>query len=50
MTQEEYGKLIMASMAHGGHHHPGGAKDENVDALPPATGQAAPPDHAGHQH
>ena len=50
MTQEEYGKLIMASMAHGGHHHPGGAKDENVDALPPATGQAAPPDHAGHRH
>ena len=50
MTQEEYGKLIMASMAHGGHHHPGGAKDENVDALPPATGQAAPPDHAGHGH
>jgi mono/diheme cytochrome c family protein len=50
MTQEEYGKLIMASMAHGGDHHPGGAKDENVGASPPAAGQAAPPDRAGHRH
>jgi hypothetical protein len=24
MTEEDYAKLIIASMAHGGHHHEGG--------------------------
>jgi mono/diheme cytochrome c family protein len=50
MTPEQYGKLIMASMAHGGHHHRGGAEGEPSAAVPPGPGQTAPPDRQGHQH
>lgn len=48
MTPEEYGKLVMASMAHGGHHHSGSAEGEPSAASPPGA-----PDRdntAGHRH
>jgi mono/diheme cytochrome c family protein len=50
MTPEEYGELVMASMAHGGHHHPGGPESEPSAAAPPGPGQTAPPDRQRHQH
>ena len=28
MSEQDYAKLVMSSMAHGGHHHPGGAETE----------------------
>jgi mono/diheme cytochrome c family protein len=38
MTPEEYAKLIMASMGHGGHQHPAG----DQSGVPPAGEQVAP--------
>lgn len=44
MTVEDYAKLIMASMQHGGHHHPASER-----ATPsPSTAQPAPSDD--HRH
>ena len=48
MTPEEYGKLVMASIAYGGHHHRTGG--EPSGASPPGSEQAISPDHPGDQH
>lgn len=42
MSEQDYAKLVMASMAHGDHHHPGGA-----ERMP---GAQPPMDHHEHQH
>jgi mono/diheme cytochrome c family protein len=45
MTPEEYGKLVMASIAHGGHQHRTGG--EPSAAAPPGSEQAISHDHPG---
>jgi mono/diheme cytochrome c family protein len=45
MTPDEYGKLVMASIAHGGHQHRTGG--EPSGAAPPGSEQAISPDHPG---
>ena len=48
MSEQEYARLVMASMAQGGHHHPGGAEgDHRGPSLAP--GQLAPPGSTGRQ-
>jgi mono/diheme cytochrome c family protein len=48
MSEQEYARLVMASMAHGGHRHPGGAEgDQGGPSLAP--GQLFAPDSGGHQ-
>jgi mono/diheme cytochrome c family protein len=48
MSEAEYAKLVMASMAHGGHHQPGGAEGDHRGPSP-APGQLAPPGSTEHQ-
>jgi hypothetical protein len=44
-TPEEYGKLIMATMQHGGHQHPAG----DQSGVPP-TGEQVVPAKDDHHH
>lgn len=46
MTPEEYGKLIMSAMGHGGHQPPASAEQSGV----PPAGQDAPAAKDGHRH
>ena len=47
MSEQDYAKLVMASIAHGGHHHPGTGDDNLAQPNPDDTGsrsrQAADP-------
>ena len=45
MTPEEYAKLIMASMQHGGHQHSSSGEQSGV---PPAQEPAVPPQDTHH--
>lgn len=49
MSEEDYGKLVMASMAAGGHHMHGGHDmgGMNMDAAPPAGTPALAPAQQG---
>ena len=48
MTEQDYAKLVMAGIAHGGHQHRTGG--EPSGAAPPGSEQAISPDHPGDQH
>ena len=40
MSEADYAKLVMASMAHGGHHHHGGMEGMDMHGAEPAQGGA----------
>lgn len=49
MSEEDYRKLVMASMAHSGHRNAGGTEGDR-SAPSPAPGQQDPRDRDRHQH
>jgi mono/diheme cytochrome c family protein len=42
MSEQDYARLVMSGMAHGGHHHSGGADDNAPQSNPVDTSQAKP--------
>jgi len=46
MTPQDYAKLVMQAMSHGGHHHPGGS-GEKGGAHPGGAENGTPHEHGG---